>query len=229
MKKNLLLSFAIGLIILNHGVFAQQDMSDYQTTMKGLMIKMDTASNVTMNLKVANDFNRVGDVAQTQWHPFYYAALCNVLAAFDIEDVTKVDPLCDKADVLLDKAEKLSPKNSEIYCIKAMISLARIKVNVFQRGMEGLGDAQASLESAQELNPDNPRVYFLLAQQSYNTPEAFGGSKKEALALFEKAKILFEKEGIKKDTFEATWGLETTLRKIESCKKYLQNKVASNK
>jgi tetratricopeptide (TPR) repeat protein len=229
MKKKLLLSLAIGLTMFNYGLLAQQDAPDYQTTMKGLMIKMDTASDVPMNLKVASDFDRVGEVAQTQWHPFYYAALCNVLAAFDIEDVAKVDPLCDKALGLLDKAEKLSPKNSEIYCIKAMISLAKIKVNVFQRGMEGLSDAQASLESAQELNPDNPRVYFLLGQQSYNTPEAFGGSRKNALALFEKAQILFEKEGNKKDSFEASWGLETTLKKIESCKKYLQTKIAANK
>lgn len=229
MKKKLLLSLAIGLMMFNYGSLAQQNAPDYQTTMKGLMVKMDTASNVQMNLKVANDFSRVGEVAQSHWHPFYYAALCNVLAAFDIEDVEKVDPLCDKATVFLEKAEKLSPKNSEIYCIKAMISLAKIKVNVFQRGMEGLSDAQANLESAQELNPDNPRVYFLLGQQSYNTPEAFGGSRKNALALFEKAQSLFEKEGDKKNTFEATWGLETTLKKIESCKKYLQNKVASNK
>ena len=219
MKKKLLLSLVIGLTMFNNGLLAQQENNDYQTTMKGLMIKMDTASDVQMNLKVANDFNRVGEVAQTQWHPFYYAALCNVLAAFDIADIEKVDPLCDKAIISLEKAEKISPKNSEIYCVKAMISLARIKVNMFQRGMEGLSDAQVSLESAQELNPDNPRVYFLLGQQSYNTPEAFGGSRKNALALFEKAKLLFEKEGDKKNTFEASWGLGTTLKKIESCKK----------
>ena len=229
MKKNLLLSLAIGLTVFNYSSFAQQDAPDYQATMKGLMIKMDTASDVQMNLKVASDFSRVGEVATTQWHPFYYSALCNVLAAFDIEDVAKVDPLCDKAVVMLEKAEKLSPKNSEIYCVKAMIALARIKVNVFQRGMEGLSDAQASLESAQELNPDNPRVYFLLGQQSYNTPEAFGGNKKNALALYEKAKILFDKEGNRKDSFEPLWGIETTLKKIESCKKHLQTKVAANK
>ncbi|MCU0467418.1 MAG: hypothetical protein MUF58_02370 [Arcicella sp.] len=229
MKKNVTFILFTCLTMFSIGTFAQQDEASYQTTMKDLMVKMDIAESVQSNLKVANDFNRVADIAVTQWHPFYYAAFCNVLAAFDIEDIAKVDPLCDKAAELLEKAEKLSPKNSEIYCVKAMIALARIKVNVFQRGMEGLSDAQANLETAQELNPDNPRVYFLLGQQSYNTPEAFGGSKKDALNLFEKAQSLFEKQGDKKGTLEVAWGLKSTLRKIEACKKYLQAKATVNK
>jgi tetratricopeptide (TPR) repeat protein len=227
MKKQLLLS--ICLSVITFGLYAQNDNSSYQNVMKTTMMEMDTAETVQGNMKVANEFSRLADIAQTQWHPYYYAAFCNVLAAFDIEDVSKVDPLCDKATALLEKAEKLSPKNSEIYCVKAMIDLAKIKVNVFQRGMEGLGNAQASLEMAQELNPDNPRVYFLLGQQSYNTPESFGGSKKESLKLFEKAQELFGKQTNDKDDYAVRWGLKSTQRKIEACKKQLIAKASAGR
>lgn len=219
MKTKLILS--IVLCLCSFGIFAQQDYVAYNAVMKKMMVEMDTAETVQGNIKVANEFSRIADIASDQWHPYYYAAFCNVLAAFNIEDLSKVDPLCDKATSLLERAEKLSPKNSEIYCVKAMIELAKIKVNAFQRGLEGLGNAQANLETAQELNPDNPRVYFLLGQQTYNTPESFGGSKKEALKLFEKAIEFFDKKIDKKDTFEVSWGLKSTQKKIEACKKHL--------
>ena len=38
-----------------------------------------------------------------------------------------------------------------------------------------------------KLNPENPRVYLLQAQDKYFTPEQFGGSKAEAKKLFEEA------------------------------------------
>jgi tetratricopeptide (TPR) repeat protein len=227
--KKLIQLLTLALVLVAPRIFAQQEDVNYQSAMKEIMAKMDTAESVQANISVANDFDRVAGIAQTQWHPYYYAALCTVLAAFDIEDRNKVDELCDRANQLLEKSEKLSPKNSENYCVKSMISLARIRVNMMQRGMEGLMEAQASLEIASEIDPNNPRVYFLLGQQAYNTPEAFGGSKKKALQFYEKAITLFDKQKDRAGTFEVNWGQKTTARMITECQKFIKTKEAKVK
>ena len=194
MKKTLLIGIACCFLLNIYSTLAQQEASSYSNAMKDLIVKMDTTNSVVGNIKLANDFGRVADIASAQWQPYYYAAFCNVVAALDTEDNTKVDAICDRSAELLEKADKLSPKNSEIFCVKSMIALARIKVNMFQRGMEGLMNAQASLETAMSIDPTNPRVYFLLGQQAFNTPEAFGGSKSNALLYFEKSKGKFHRD-----------------------------------
>ena len=47
--------------------------------------------------------------------------------------------------------------------------------------------AEEAMQMAMKLNPENPRVYLLQAQDKYFTPEQYGGSKTEAKSLFELA------------------------------------------
>ena len=99
----------------------------------------------------------------------------------------KIDPLANKAEELLNKAEAISKDNSEIFCLKKMIATLRMMADPMKRYMTNGPLATEALQKAKSLNPENPRVYLLEGQDKFYTPEQYGGSKTEAKALFEQS------------------------------------------
>lgn len=69
--------------------------------------------------------------------------------------------------------------------------------------------AGKAVERAREIAPENPRVVLIAAISDFSTPEAFGGSKEEALEGFERAVELFEQVVIS-DPLAPEWGHEET-------------------
>ena len=55
-------------------------------------------------------------------------------------------------------------------------------------------EAGAALQKGMELNPDNPRLYYLQGMSLFNRPAQFGGGKDKAKPVFEKAVALFKAE-----------------------------------
>jgi hypothetical protein len=225
MKTKQHLGSLVAATLLSGSVaIAQQPTDPYLAVMTTLVAQMDTTESVSGNIQAANAFGRVADAEKTKWLPYYYSGLCTVLASFDEKDLTKVDALCLKASQLLDESDRISPNNSEIYCVKAMVALARIKVNMMARGLEGITVAQTQLEKAIELDEKNPRAYFLLGQQAFNTPERLGGSKKVALTYFEKAISLAEEQRNRAKTIEVNWSRKSAERMADMCRKLLASK-----
>ncbi len=219
------LIFALYLSLI---IISVQAQDQYQTTMSQLVNRIDTTRGQLDNLRMASDFERIADTEKTKWLPYYYAAYCMTRESLDKPDVSKVDLLCDQATQYLNQADKLAPNKSEVYCLRGLIALARIRVNQAARGMSGLLEAQEALEAAQYHDPTNPRVYFLLGQQAYNTPEMFGGSKEKALRYFEKTLILFEAQQDRQSTIEVHWGHKTTIGMVSACRSQLQASTKSN-
>jgi hypothetical protein len=60
-------------------------------------------------------------------------------------------------------------------------------VDPMNRFMQYGQKATEALEAAKKINPENPRIYLLEAQDKFFTPEQYGGSKTEAKKLFEEA------------------------------------------
>ncbi|WP_143310714.1 hypothetical protein [Chitinophaga vietnamensis] len=163
--------------------------AQYQDAMAKQTSDLDSSSTFTpANLQQkANTFERIGEAEKTQWLPYYYASYCEVMLAFMQSDKTKVDGLADQAEQNLDKAETLSPKNSEITCIRSLVASARLTVDPMTRGMKYGPLAGSLLEQAKQLDPENPRVYVLQGQSLLFTPEQFGGSKSQAKTTLELA------------------------------------------
>ncbi|RYY23949.1 MAG: hypothetical protein EOO04_13680 [Chitinophagaceae bacterium] len=182
MKKVFTLITAFGL------VFTMQAQNDKMVNaMKGIVAGLDSISTAQGWTTAANQFQRIADAEKTQWLPYYYAALSNVMSGLmtGANQPAQTDPLADKAEALLIKAEELQPGNEEIFIVKKMISNLRMQADPMSRwqtygpqGAEALGKAKA-------INPANPRVALLEGQDKFYTPEEFGGNKSEAKILFE--------------------------------------------
>ena len=207
MKKQFLSVTAVLIAITS---FSQSEK--YTKAMEQLVPAVDTTRNLDGLTNLANSFQRIADAEKNQWLPYYYAALANVSAGYmmsmgQMGMADKTDPIADKAEGLLNKADELSKDNSEIYCVKKMIASLRLIGDPQNRYMTYGPAAEEALGTAKSLNPGNPRVTLLEAQDKLFTPEQFGGSKEEAKKLFEEA--IKKYETFKPETsIHPAWGLK---------------------
>lgn len=186
---------------------AQDDK--FLKAMEPKVTAIDTVRNPTELLSLSAAFERIGDAEKTKWHPYYYAALTQVNAAYFMSmgqpDAAKTDPMADKAEALINKADALNANNSEIYVVKKMIASLRMMADPMNRWQTYGPQAEQALQTAMKLNPENPRVYVLQAQDKFFTPEQYGGSKTEAKKLFEEANKKFASFK-PSSTIEPNWG-----------------------
>ena len=116
-----------------------------------------------------------------------------------------LDPVAEQAEKYIAKAEALSPNNAEIYILKKITSAFRMMVDPMSRYMQEAPIAQNALSKAKELDPENPRITVLLAEDAYFTPEQYGGSKPKGIELFKKSLEQFAVYK-PKTTLDPNWG-----------------------
>ena len=186
--KKLLLSISFLFLLLSG--FAQSEK--YTSVMLQRLAAMDTTRTVDGFRELSAGFERIAEAEKTQWQPYYYAAYNQVQSGYFLTQgsvsggmVATLDPIADKAEQLLNKAEAISKDNSEIFIVKKMIASLRMMGDPMNRYMQYGPIAAEALETAKALNPENPRIYLLEAQDKFFTPEQYGGSKTEAKKLFE--------------------------------------------
>ena len=183
MKKFLLLP---ALCIFFFAASAQNEK--YVSAMTKNIVMLDSAFRSTdAFLGLANTFERIATAEKSQWLPYYYAAYSHLNYGFMQKDPKGNDPIADKAEALINKADSLQPGNSEISCIKSMIASARLMVNPMQRYMEYGRIGDDMIKKAKEQDPANPRPYMLKGQGLKYTPEQYGGGCKTAKPELEKA------------------------------------------
>lgn len=188
--------FATLLVTIGSSVLAQSEK--YMAAMKQNVSKLDAVNTSQDWVELGNNFKRIADAEKTQWLPYYYVALSNVMAGYfhgavnQNPDAAVTDPLADKAEEALTKAESLTKENSEIFVVKKMIATLRMMADPQNRWQTYGPQAGEALQKAKSLNPNNPRVFLLEGQDKFYTPEEFGGSKAEAKTLFEESAKKFE-------------------------------------
>lgn len=193
MKRILFLFLAV---IIMQQVFAQSER--YQKAMETNIVAIDTTRSTEGWTHLANTFQRIADAEQNQWLPYYYAALSQVMNGLMLGEIEgggnadKTDPIADKAEELINKAEALNKDNSEIYIVKKLIATLRMMADPMTRWQTYGPISAEALATAKTLNPENPRVYLLEGQDKFYTPEQFGGSKTQAKALFEESMKKYE-------------------------------------
>ena len=157
---------------------------------------------------LANDFKRIGDKEKTQWLPYYYAAFSTIqkgrLAMRDGK-MAELDAIATEAQKSLDLATNLNKDNAENLILQKMIHSLKMMVDPQSRFMSEGMLAKEALEKAEKADPANPRISLLKAEDTYFTPEQFGGSKTKGLELFQKSLDQF-KVYKPKSTLDPNWG-----------------------
>lgn len=197
----------LGVVILFVSTtFAQSEK--YVNAMRQNIALADSIMQKGNAVELSNNFVRIGDAEKDKWLPYYYAAYCTISQAFSEQDNSKKDAIADKASEYLSRAEAILGKdNSEINVIKSMIATSHMMVDPQSRFMSYGSKATEFAKKAEMQDPTNPRPVLLAAQNTFYTPEAFGGGKEAAKPLFEKTKQLYE--SFKPETeLSPVWGKE---------------------
>jgi len=194
---------------------------NYEKAM-GLSIEtLFQSKTISEYVEVANQFERISQIEKTEWLPLYYASFAYIMISFQEPDNAKKDTYLDQAQKYLDQAKAIDPNESELYMLQGFLYPSRINVDPMNRGMLYIGDMNKSLDKALELNPDNPRVFYLRATIMHHTPEAYGGGAAKALPLYETA---VEKFGIfkPKSAICPNWGKELNDAELNNAREALK-------
>lgn len=183
---------------------ASAQSAAYKTGMKKCLLQFNNANSKEEFIKTSGQFETVAVAEKKEWLPFYYAGLCQAIGALSGAK-TEIDALCDKGDKFARIADSLSPRNSEIEVLKAMLAAARLKVDEKKRGQKYGMQASKSANAAIKFNSENPRAYLLKGRALLYTPETFGGGPKKAKPVFETALEKF-KTFKPENEFAPDWG-----------------------
>ena len=180
------LTFALSM--MSFTAFAQ---ADYKKIMSEKIAKLETTRSTDEFQALANDFDRIGKKETNQWLPSYYAALAYLQKGRMQMQSGKMSELsinADIADKYLNQAEAIAGKdNSEIHLLRKMAYSLKMMENPAERYMTDGMKAMEELKKAETLDPNNPRVALIKAEDTYFTPEQYGGSKEKGIEQFKTA------------------------------------------
>ena len=191
--------------------FTQSDR--YVATMQKNLAMFDSSKTTADFQALAAAFERIGDAEKTQWLPYYYAGLALSTAGWSDTkldkdaNATKMKELCDKADAIA--------KSSEVFAIRNMAATQQMMVDPQSRWATYGQEAGTALTKGLEIDPNNPRLYYLQGMSLFNTPEAFGGGKAKAKPVFEKSVSLYKTQQVK--PLYPKWGQKEAENMLAQC------------
>jgi hypothetical protein len=207
-------AFLIAIFVV---VSSQANDNKFTTAMKEHINRIYQATTTDEYQDVINGLERIGDAEKNRWEPFYYASFGYIMMSAIEHDNAKKDTYLDQALAAIDKAEKITAEESEIYALKGFIHMMRVTVDPASRGAQYSGMAFQSFDTATKLNPENPRALMLTAQMQYGTAKFFGSSTEEACLTAAKAIEKFD--GFTSDNpLAPEWGRKMAEGMVAECK-----------
>ncbi len=211
--KNIFLTGAIALTTMT------AQAQDFKAVLQKTFMAFDTTENPAAKVEQSNKLALIAKKWDNEWAAHYYVAYSKTILSYMEKDATKKDAYLDEAEKeSKDAVNLLKKSNDETYVLDAMIANARMGVDPMNRWQKYGKIFGENLESAKAINPDNPRMYYLMAVSKYFTPKAYGGGKKIAQPYFEKAEPLFAKE-TGDDATKPYWGKAHNAMFLAECKK----------
>ncbi|WP_139920459.1 hypothetical protein [Hymenobacter sp. DG01] len=202
MKNTLITLALVAASFSSFATVAQQPVAtpaatgnpDAYTTMMAATIQDLMSTGDPAKLKqVDAKLERAAQVAPKDWLPRYYQAYARVITVFvsKEEDGDAKDKYLDQAEAALTQARKLGGEESELLVLQAYIYQARLGISPMLRSMKYSKMVSETLAQAKKINPANPRIYLVQANNVYYTPSMFGGGAEVAKPLFQEAQTRF--------------------------------------
>jgi len=191
---------------------------DLNTVLKNTFTAFDTTQDMSVKVQQSNKLSLIAKKWDNEWITHYYLAFSKTVLSYMEKDATKRDAYLDEADKEREDAVSILKKETdETFVLAAMIANARMAIDPMARWQKYGALFSSNLESAKDLNPDNPRMYYLQGISKFYTPKAYGGGKKAAQPYFEKADGLFAKEA-GGDITKPYWGKDKNSYFLIQCK-----------
>ncbi|MEN5057845.1 tetratricopeptide repeat protein [Sphingobacterium kitahiroshimense] len=199
------------ILLMTFGVHAQ---SRYFKTMEKNIQLLDSARTTDKLLEVSSSFERIAETEKNKWLPYYYAALAQTRIGLSKDNTINKDQVAQKAVVLAQKGEAIE-KNGELCSIQSMAATIQMLVDPQTRWQEFGTRASKAIEEGLQLDPSNPRLYYLKGSIIFNTPAFLNGGKSKAKPFFEKALELYSSTHV--EPLYPSWGKNATEHFLKRC------------
>ncbi|SFP70691.1 hypothetical protein [Hymenobacter arizonensis] len=164
----------------------------YTDMMAATITELHSTGDPAQLKQLASKFERASTVAPADWHPAYYQAYALLINCFQSkEDGDAKDKTLDQAEAALARARKLGGDASELLVLQAYLYQARLGISPMMRSMKYSRMVTEALDEAKKLNPANPRIYLVQANNLYYTPKMFGGGADVAKPVYEEGKVRY--------------------------------------
>ncbi len=150
----------------------------YVNKMKETLDNMSKCANAADFKAVANQFDRISQKESDEWLPQYYSANIKILLVYldSAADANQKDRYLDEAETIISDMEEMEPEEAEIQVLKAFMIISKIGVDPQTRGQSMYGSYEATLAKANQLDPENPRVKYMLLSKDVGQAQWFGQS-----------------------------------------------------
>jgi len=219
MKKILLFTTSIIALISCSAQKQMTPQADFKQVLQQTFNAFDTSTDLKQQIALSNRLALIAAKWNSEWITHYYVSYSKAI----LSSVEKDD---DKRDAYLDEADKehditvslLGNENDETYVLAALIANWRIAISPMMRSGKYAKIFRDDMAKARELNPDNPRIYYLQGMAKYSMPKFVGGGKQVALPYLTKAGDLYAKETAT-DITRPYWGKWKNAYYMNECKK----------
>ena len=145
-------------------------------------------------------------------------AFVNVTECYKPENKDNIAAMLAKAQAALDASSQISPSNSEILCVQALINTVLIIQDPMVNGMKLSAPTIELYNKAIALSPNNPRAVIGKADFQIGGAKWTGADVKTLCKEVDRAIELFAT--FKPETpFHPTWGLDRAKESQAKCKK----------
>lgn len=187
----------------------------YEEAMQKALNQLGEARETQSFVNTAQSFERIAKKEQEKWLPQYYASFCYIQASFTHKDPATKDQYLDQAQSYLDAGLKVED-NSELQTLQGYLSMAKLTVDPMSRGQQLTPVIMQTLGKAIQMDPENPRAHYVMAQMQMGTARFFGKGEKEACQVAMTAHQKYE-AAENNDPFMPTWGANSAKEMAESC------------
>ncbi|MRT94757.1 M48 family metallopeptidase [Ancylomarina sp. 16SWW S1-10-2] len=152
-------------------------------------------------------FERIAANEKENWLPNYYIGLISATQVLSRKEKEHAPALLKQAQESLDKANKISRNNSELFCLQGLINTAWVTLDPMNNGQRLSAVIIEDYRKAIELDENNPRPLYLLAEYQINSAKYFGNDTE---SFYEMIKASLKKfDNFKAPSaFYPNWGKE---------------------
>lgn len=143
---------------------------------------------------LSQSFVAIAEKHPDEWLANYYTAYAYMQLAGTYEDQTLpiVASNLDQAQLAMDKTIELAPTQSEVLVLQGFIYVARIWESPFLNGGRYGRKISKLFQQAIDIDPENPRAYYLKGLLTFHTPRFVGGGAAAAKPWLITAQEKFE-------------------------------------
>jgi len=143
---------------------------------------------------LSQSFDAIAQQHPDKWLANYYTAYAYMQLAGTYEDQTLpiVATHLDQAQAAMDKVIKIASTQSEVLVLQGFIYLARIWESPFLNGGRYGRKVSKLFQQAIDIEPANPRAYYLKGLLTFHTPRFVGGGAAAAQPWLTTAQEKFE-------------------------------------